>query len=208
MEFFSNNIHISNNISEEKQADWCFESTSIKKTNFVRQTAPNTHSRYWKKVAMGFACATIIETAALGYFMDNGSRSRYNLPFVPTQSVKNGRVVNMNDIAKWKSKSDLHLISKNTIISKEADSFLSENDFLIPMIISANSKLLEFFPEHNFSLNVVHDPEEHTSILFLSVETLLDAEIALEKLNEFDQTWWLNVAPKANNKLCIDVVFV
>jgi len=86
--------------------------------------------------------------------------------------------------------------------------FLDRNPFLAPLLLEASEKATHFFPASQLSLEVISDFEmDDSSQLLASITTHLPVDTALDKLNEFDANWWLEVAGQASGKLCIDVEF-
>ena len=85
---------------------------------------------------------------------------------------------------------------------------LDQNPFLAPLLLEAAEKTTHFFPASQLSLEVISDFEmDGSSQLLASITTCLTVDAALEKLDEFDADWWLEVAEQAKGKLCIDVEF-
>lgn len=79
--------------------------------------------------------------------------------------------------------------------------FLKNNRYLIPLISEAYGKLQMFFPPSTVFMEVLQNE------MVISVGTSLSANEAKNKLDEFDDRWWLNECIKSNAKLCITVEF-
>lgn len=210
MELSGNNSHIHQNEVECVQTEWDLPTVDVyvNTTTFSRTTGPNKYKRLWDKMCKVIVCTAVIETASICGFVDNPTH--YTQPFVSTESARDGGYMRMNDIREWKKKKDNNLsqIQNTVMVSPEALAFIENNKYLIPILVSANQKLLEYFPHDKLNLDLVNDPEENSDSLFLSVESSLKPELALERLQNFDQDWWLDEVSKTNDKLCIDVVFV
>lgn len=79
--------------------------------------------------------------------------------------------------------------------------FLKNNKYLIPLISEAYYKLQMFFPPSTIFMEVLQNE------MVISVGTSLSANEAKNKLDEFDDRWWLNECIRSNAKLCITVEF-
>lgn len=89
---------------------------------------------------------------------------------------------------------------------KKTLEFLFSNNYLIPLVEKAFYKLQEFFNTAEIYPEVVIDPDDGSSELFLSVVVKEDIDKALLKLEKFDRSWFLNLLPKTKNKLNITVI--
>lgn len=89
---------------------------------------------------------------------------------------------------------------------KKTLEFLFSNKFLIPLMEKIVYKLQEFFNTNEIYPEVIVDPDDGSSELFLSVVTKGNIDEALLKLEEFDRSWFLNLLPKTKNKLNITVI--
>jgi hypothetical protein len=88
----------------------------------------------------------------------------------------------------------------------EIELHLCENPYLVSLLFKAYSRIMEFFLGSRLILEVISNPEEdNDSQLVLYISTNLKPEIALKKLDEFDEQWWLNNLQCARGKLCIDI---
>jgi len=90
---------------------------------------------------------------------------------------------------------------KNTVIS-----FLYSNPSLIPVLQDAPNNISEYFEDvSSLVLEVVSDPEgPDADRLFLFVQTQLPAELAIERLHQLDDEWWLD-AMSDDDKMTIDI---
>lgn len=99
---------------------------------------------------------------------------------------------------------ELYIFRRRTEVLR----FLDRNPFLAPLLLEAAEKTTHFFPASQLSLEVISDFEmDDSSQLLASITTRLAVDAALERLDEFDADWWLEVAGQANGKLCIDLEF-
>jgi hypothetical protein len=80
--------------------------------------------------------------------------------------------------------------------------FLENNKYLTPLVSEAYPELQKHFPYSTIFMDV------DQGILVISVGTTLSPEDANEKLNGFDEEWWLNVCVKSQARLCITVEFL
>jgi hypothetical protein len=79
--------------------------------------------------------------------------------------------------------------------------FLEDNDFLNPIITEAYGKLQKHFPSSTIFMEVEQNE------LVISVGTTLSPQEAKEKLDKFDEEWWLDNCMQSHAKLCITVEF-
>jgi hypothetical protein len=86
--------------------------------------------------------------------------------------------------------------------------FLDCYPFLVPLLLEAAPHLEHYFPGQNIFLEVVNDPEStDTSQLVAIVVETTSPEEAFDRLEQFDQAWWVGAVRRAKGKLCIDVAF-
>ena len=86
--------------------------------------------------------------------------------------------------------------------------FLERYPFLPPLLLEAYDEIENHFPYSELFLEVVTDPEEtDDSQLVISIGTNLNPDEADDRLDEFDDSWWLDALDQAQGKLCIDVEF-
>ena len=88
--------------------------------------------------------------------------------------------------------------------------FLESHPYLVPLLLEAYPQIERHFPGHpGVFLEVVADPEATDDReLYALIGTRLDPEEALEKLHQFDRSWWLNALDRAHGELCIHVEFL
>lgn len=78
--------------------------------------------------------------------------------------------------------------------------------FLASLLINAYEKVLSYFPAPQLFLDVISDPEASDDRrLALYIATNLTPREAVEKLEQFDEDWWLDAIDGARGKLIIDV---
>ena len=86
--------------------------------------------------------------------------------------------------------------------------FLSGYPHVVTLVSEALAKIPSYFPESRTFLEVTVDPEgDRNEELVLSIKTALDPSEALNRLDRFDDHWWLGAVPHANGKLCINLEF-
>lgn len=90
----------------------------------------------------------------------------------------------------------------------EISEFLGDNVYLIPQVVEAHEKIIEYFPTADLVLEVVADPEapdEKELVIF--IHTNLTPDEALDRLEMFDRNWWLDASLDTGGKLCIHVEY-
>lgn len=86
--------------------------------------------------------------------------------------------------------------------------FLQENLFLVNLILSVRSKITDYFGHSTqLALSVAQYPDEDEE-LYLLIQTKLSAQAALPILEEFEESWWLDVLPQAQCKMTIKLEYV
>ncbi len=81
--------------------------------------------------------------------------------------------------------------------------FLEINDFLIPILLEAPDKICHYFPDAELFLELVTDPETvDDAMLELAICMNLNPDESVEKLNQFQDDWWLNLSDKIRQPLC------
>jgi len=93
---------------------------------------------------------------------------------------------------------------------EEVYGFLKTHPLLIPLLLEAHNKIVQYFgPSPEVVLEVVTDPEAMDDReLFAFIRTGLPPDEALNKLDRLDKEWWLDEADRAEGELCIDVEFL
>ena len=90
----------------------------------------------------------------------------------------------------------------------EVSDFLSDNVYLIPLLVEAYGKIREYFPSAKLILEVVADPEaDKEKELVIFICTNLPPDEALDRLELLDRNWWLDASLDSDEKLCIHVEF-
>jgi hypothetical protein len=92
----------------------------------------------------------------------------------------------------------------------EVNDFLSKHPDLASLVLDAHHTIKEYFLESKLSLEVVCDAEfPGWSKLVVFIETNLDAEEALDKLNSLDDDWWIAASMENpfGSKLSIELKF-
>ncbi|HEX8220512.1 MAG TPA: hypothetical protein VF914_15055 [Chloroflexia bacterium] len=101
-------------------------------------------------------------------------------------------------------------IPKTHVVDEERVSqFLEEHPFLLPLVVEARAQLNKSFPDAQVSLEVSSDPEsdEGDENLVLSVQTDPKRDDALERLRQFDKSWWLGKIREAQGMLAITLSY-
>lgn len=86
--------------------------------------------------------------------------------------------------------------------------FLAESPTLIDLLEEATLHLQAFFPDAEFVIEVVDDPEASSSRIAVAyIRTAERPEVALERLARLDNAWWLGAMSRADGKLCFNLEF-
>lgn len=86
--------------------------------------------------------------------------------------------------------------------------FLASAPFLVPLLSEAAAVIRRHFDAASLSLEVVDDPDlEHDRQLALVIATPLAPEKASERLQRFDDAWWLERLPLAHDRLFVTLAF-
>lgn len=81
--------------------------------------------------------------------------------------------------------------------------FLKKHHFVIPVLLEAPDKICHYFPDAQLFLEVVSDPEGiDDAMLELAICINLEPDEAVDKLNKFQDDWWLNLSDKIRQPLC------
>ncbi|NQX61115.1 hypothetical protein [Paenibacillus qinlingensis] len=99
-----------------------------------------------------------------------------------------------------------HFRDYNAVIN-----FLKEHYYLVEIIYAAMDRVHHFFPsESTFcEVDIISDEElESNKKLFLYIKSTLEPEEAMEKLDAFDDAWWIDIVPETNCKMIIDLEFL
>ena len=87
---------------------------------------------------------------------------------------------------------------------EKVQNFLEENKFLVPLLLTAYTHIQEHFPGSAVRLKM---DEEDQSQLIASIITNRSPDDAFQRLEQFDEQWWLDALDKAEMKLTISVEF-
>lgn len=92
----------------------------------------------------------------------------------------------------------------------EVSRFLERCPFLIPLLLEAYGKIESYFgPYPRVFLKVVTDPETNGDRqLVVFIGTNLPPVEALNRLERFDEGWWLEASRETRGNLCIHVEFL
>nr|QNO49447.1 hypothetical protein OCBBGKCP_00004 [Methanosarcinales archaeon ANME-2c ERB4]QNT35661.1 hypothetical protein GNCGGNMO_00023 [uncultured Methanosarcinales archaeon] len=108
--------------------------------------------------------------------------------------------------------SDLLSLERHYIFRNRSEvvGFAVNNSFLLQPLHEAYKQIRNYFGESAQAvLEVVADPEFfEDQELVIFIRTDLSPDEALEKLEQIDDKWWLNVPANVRKKLCITVEFI
>lgn len=86
--------------------------------------------------------------------------------------------------------------------------FLESYPFLVSLLLEAYDNIGNYFPYTQVFLEVVTDPEAINDYqLVSSIATNLGPDEVIDRLERFDEDWWLDALDQAQGKLCINVEF-
>lgn len=93
---------------------------------------------------------------------------------------------------------------KNSPAVKE---FIRKNEYLTELLLEARQRIPEHFgPDVSVALDVIREPDtKNGGRLFVLILTTLRPKEAVSRLEELDQSWWLDVLSAARGKLTIDI---
>ena len=83
--------------------------------------------------------------------------------------------------------------------------FLEVNPGLTNLLIEAYNQIASHFMQARCSLEVITDPEIGYQQLLLSVVTPLEFEEAMNTLDQFRDSWWIENLERTNAELILDV---
>ncbi|MBA2606916.1 MAG: hypothetical protein H0U96_08630 [Acidobacteria bacterium] len=88
--------------------------------------------------------------------------------------------------------------------------FLRENNFLLDLLEDIPSKLKKFFgSKSKLALELLSEPDFPSSReIFVLVLTEEEAEQARNKMNKFDEKWWLEQLDRARCKLNVSLEYI
>jgi len=88
-------------------------------------------------------------------------------------------------------------------------SFLSDNPFIVKLILEARDEIRKQFPDSQLFLEVLSDTEGiDPDKLYLYVSTDLSPKEARPRLKALDNDWWLAALNRAQSKLCISLEYL
>lgn len=83
--------------------------------------------------------------------------------------------------------------------------FLEKHPFLIPLLLEAHPHIRQHFPDAPLFLQYITDPEIDYPQLAVYIDRPeeLNAEEAIDKLENIDDDWWIDAEPKSQGKMFI-----
>ena len=131
----------------------------------------------------------------------------------------NVKVVPVNDVAELidreihaKTLEQINILAREYEIRNpsEVALFLRDNTFLLDLLEEIPSKLRKFFGgKSKFAVELLSEPEFPSSReIFVLVLTEENAEQARNKMDKFDEKWWLKNLDKARCKLNVSLEYV
>lgn len=109
----------------------------------------------------------------------------------------------LNDSFKYTVEQKFFSQEERLVKTIDAENILKNNIELSILVFRAKFKLMDYFGLASLYLEVVEENK-----LLLSVYTKMSPSESLEKLQQFDDEWWIENEPLADGRLCIDVVSV
>ena len=89
--------------------------------------------------------------------------------------------------------------------SASVETFLANYPFLAQMLIDLHGQLKHFFPESSLVLDISVDPEAEYLVVYVVMNTT--PQDAIERLERFDDGYWLDRHHQAQGKLIVNVEF-
>jgi hypothetical protein len=89
--------------------------------------------------------------------------------------------------------------------SVSVETFLGTHPFLAKMLIDLHGQLEHFFPESSLVLDISADPEAEYLVVYVVTDST--APEAIERLERFDDGYWLDHHHQAQGKLIVNVEF-
>ena len=92
---------------------------------------------------------------------------------------------------------------------KNVESYLKENPSLVGTLLEVKEKIKKYFPEEALALDVTVDPHGHseTKQLIVYVVTDRSAIDAHNRLEEFDNNWWLQQLTEIGPLCSVEIEF-
>lgn len=86
--------------------------------------------------------------------------------------------------------------------------FLNENSYLIPLLFDTAKVIEQYFPDYKPKLRYPVDQEVIDSTrLYIDIPTKYSPKEALDKLDKFEDNWWLENEYKGKGNLTLNVEF-
>lgn len=98
-------------------------------------------------------------------------------------------------------------LRQSFVLSESVVQFISKNSSIAILLIQAKEEIQKYFSDELY-LETVFDPENGKESLFLGINTKIDINEALAKMDKFTDDWWLNNMHRAGGDLSIDVMFI
>jgi hypothetical protein len=89
--------------------------------------------------------------------------------------------------------------------SSSVETFLENHPFLAQMLIDLHGQLEHFFPWSNMILDISADPEGNYLVVYVVTDTT--AQEAIERLDRFDDQYWIDHRHRAQGKLIVNIEF-
>jgi len=90
--------------------------------------------------------------------------------------------------------------------------FIFEHPIIVPIFEEIYPKICEVFGKDlmGIKLEIFSDPEATIAEnqLYILAQTRLNAKVAIEKLERFENEWWLDNIHRANDLISVDVEFI
>jgi hypothetical protein len=84
--------------------------------------------------------------------------------------------------------------------------FIEKHPFLISPLLSIPDNVRNYIYDSQLSLEVLADPEINDYLqLFILISTQLDSNEAIDKLDKFEDDWWLQIPYEVRKLVAIDV---
>jgi hypothetical protein len=82
--------------------------------------------------------------------------------------------------------------------------FIEQYPFLLGLLLKAPDQIRHYFPDSQLSIEVIADPEGFDDpMLELAICINLDPDEAVDRLNLFQDNWWLNLSYQIRKPLCL-----
>lgn len=91
---------------------------------------------------------------------------------------------------------------------EEVLGFLESNSFLVPLLFEIRQQLDHYLTMTEIYLKVVAEPDSYDDEqLVVSIVPGMEPDVAYDRLEVFDDDWWLDNIEAADNKVCITLEF-